>query len=587
MRLGIEVIKRICGHGIGQKLILCLFALCLMVPVHAQRKQKKADEKIYLDHADELRYDQFVNPGVQVVKGNVRFRYQDSQLFCDSAYFNQQQNSFRAFGHVRMKKSGGISLTCERANYYGTSSMVEARQNVVLTQPGRSLHCDSLDYNQNTDYAHFFGGNGGVLVSGTSKIVSKRGEYYMQQHEANFYGNVVMTSPQYKIETDNLHYNTQTEEAHVTGPSVITTNKGEVINTNDGYYYSKSDRMELNGRSTITSKERDIVGDNLKYNNSTGDSEGHGSVKVVDKVNNRIVTGEHVFYNEKKRVGRGEGKVVYVDNKNKNSLIAEHVDYTDSVAVAYGDPLVKDFSEKDTLYMRSDTIRMRAFHLDTDSVYRIIRGYHNVRSYRKDFQAVCGLMIYNTKDSCLTLLDDPIVWSDERQLFGDSIKAYTSESTIREAHVLGQAMSIELAKDKVHYNQVSSKLMHAFFVKGKVRRTDAIGNVLSVFYPEDDKDSTLIGMIYMETDTMRMYLTEKRQLDKIWTSKSTGTMYPMTQIPPGKDKLPGFAWFDYIRPLDPNDLYRRVGKKDNQKLKRSVVVRPPLQYIEDRSRERR
>jgi len=575
-------------HGTTLAAVLCLFALCHPVEAFAQKKKRAAtDEKIYLDHADELQYNQMEMPGVQVVRGRVEFRYQDSRLNCDSAYFNQQQNSFRAFGHVKMRKSGGITITCDRANYYGLSGMVEARQNVVLTQPGRSLHCDSLDYNSNTDYANYFGGKGGTLVDGKNKIVSRRGEYYLSQHEANFFDDVVMTSPQYRITTDNLFYNTQTEEAHVTGPSVIKTNKGEVINTTDGYYYSRTDHMELNGRSTITSEERDIVGDNLRYNNKTGDSEGHGDVKMVDKVNDRVITGDNVFYNEKSRKGHGEGNVVYIDRKNKNSLKAQFVDYTDSAAVATGSPLVKDFSQKDTLYMSSDTIRMKAFNLDTDSVYRKIHCYNNVRMYRRDLQAVCGLMIYNTKDSCMTMYQDPIVWSDERQLFGDSIKAYTNDSTLREAYVMGQAMSIEMARDRENYNQISSRLMHAYFTDGKLRRTDAIGNVLSVFCPEDDKDSTLIGLIYMETDTMRMFVTPTKQLDHIWSSKSEGTMYPMTQIPPGKDRLPGFAWFDYIRPLDPDDLYRRVGKGDNLKLMRQVAIRPPRQRIDGSREEQR
>ncbi len=537
--------------------------LFLALPADAQRKRKAADEKVYLDHADELKYDESVRPGVQIVKGHVRFRYQDTNLSCDSAYFNQTQNTFQAFGHVKMRKKGGITLDCERANYYSSSELMQARKNVVLRQPGKSLHCDSLDYNSATEFANFFGGNGGRLVIGDNTVTSARGEYYLDRHEANFYENVVMKSPKYTINTEHLNYNTDTEEAHVIGPSVIHGKNGEVVHTNDGYYHSKTDRMELVGHSTITSKIRDVEGDHITYNSKTGDSEGDGNVRIVDKVNDRVMTGDHVVYNEQTHKGEGTGNVVYEDRKNLNSLEGEYVNYTDSVAIAYGNPLVKDYSQKDTLFMRCDTIRMRAFNLNTDSLYREVYCYANVRAYRTDIQAVCDLLIFNSKDSCMTMHKDPIAWNGMRQILGDSIKVYMNDSTIRKAYVFGNALSIEKVEDEQQdrFNQISSKEMRAFFTNGKIRRNEAIGNVLSVYFPKDDKDSTYVGLNTLQTDTMRMY-TEERKLQKIWASAPTGTLYPITQIPPGTDKLPSFAWYDFMRPLNKYDLLRRVRKED-------------------------
>ena len=152
------------------------------------------------------------------------------------------------------------------------------------------------------------------------------------------------------------------------------------------------------------------------------------------------------------------------------------------------------------------------------------------------------------------------------------------DSTIDKAHVQGQAMSIEMADSVEHYNQVSSKDMYAYFEKGEIYRSDAVGNVQSVFYPIDDKDSTFMGMNYIETNEMKMYLKE-RKMQKIWTTKADATFYPMTQIPPDKLKLNNFAWFDYIRPLNKEDIFNWRGKASGQELK--VVARhtAPLQTL--------
>lgn len=61
--------------------------------------------------------------------------------------------------------------------------------------------------------------------------------------------------------------------------------------------------------------------------------------------------------------------------------------------------------------------------------------------------------------------------------------------------------------------------------------------------------------------------------------KATGTLYPMTQIPPGKNKLDVFQWFDYVRPLDKNDVFNWRGKAKGTEIKTIERHAAPLQYL--------
>ena len=70
---------------------------------------------------------------------------------------------------------------------------------------------------------------------------------------------------------------------------------------------------------------------------------------------------------------------------------------------------------------------------------------------------------------------------------------------------------------------------------------------------------------------------ENRKLKKMTMSpKSNGTLYPMTQIPPAKMKLDNFAWFDYVRPLNKEDIFKWRGKGAGQELKKSTRGAAPL-----------
>ena len=532
--------------------VLCLFVFCLFSAVAApykQKKRKKTDERVYLVHADQLSYDVYsAVPDAQILRGKVHFTHAGSQLTCDSAYFYQESNSVEAFGHVHFRQGDTLSLTCNYADYNGADQMMHARHNVVLKHRTQTLYTDSLDYDRIYDLAYFF--EGGKLVDGKDRLVSDWGAYSTATRQASFYYGVEMYSGKNHITTDTLHYDTRTSVAHVVGPSTITS-KGSIIHTSDAYLNSHTDQSQLFGRSTIVDKDKSITGDSLYHNSKTGLNEGFGNVVYIDKENKNELRAQHVFYNEQTGYG-------YATNR----------------------ALMLDYSQKDTLWMHADSLKIYTHNIGTDSVYRKVHAFAHVRAYRQDLQAVCDSLVFNSQDSCMTMYRDPIAWNYNRQLLGEVMKVYMNDSTVRKAEIIGQALSVEKVDDKNHYNQVSSTRMDAYFNDGAMRRADAIGSVKTVFYNTDNKDSVLTELNYLETDTMRMYMSPTRQLEKIWASKSVGTMYPITQVPPDKYRLPEFAWFDYVRPTDKDDVFNWRGKKAGSELKAVRRREAPIRSFE-------
>ena len=545
-----KISRYLSGHRIQLAVVLCLFGLCVAQSrkVAKGRHRPKTDERVYLKHADMLRFNQYgEHAGAQILNGNVAFLHKGALLTCDSAYFYQESNSFKAFGHVKMRQGDTLSLTSDYAFYDGDNQMAEARHNVLLRHRGTKLYTDSLNYERLSNIGYFF--EGGKMVDRNNVLVSDWGEYDTETRKAVFIDNVNLRNPKFTLTTDTLHYDTRTSLANIVGPSVIRS-KESVIHTSDGYYNTNTGRARLYGRSTMSNKGKEITGDSL-------------------------------FYDEKRGISQGYRNVIYKDTQKKNELHCNYLWYNEKNGFAFAteNPVMMEYSQKDTLFVHSDTIKVITYHLNTDSVYRTAHCYNKVRAFRNDVQAVCDSLVYNTKDSCMTMYRDPIAWSGDRQLLGEEIQVFMKDSTIDRAHIINQALTAELMPDKDHYQQLSSKEMFAYFTKGQITQTEAIGNVRSIYYPVDDKDSTLMGLVYIETDTMKMFMRD-RQLQKIWTSKTDGTWYPMTQIPPERYKLDGFTWFDYIRPINKDDIYEWRGKKDGTQLKNITRHAAPLQHIE-------
>lgn len=486
------------------------------------RTAKVPDKRVYLVHADVLHFDQYRNPDATILNGKVHFTHAGARLYCDSAYFYEASNSFEAFGHVKMYQGDTLSLISDYAYYDGNEQIARARYNVILKNRKTTLYTDSLDFDRLYDNAYFF--EGGKMVDGNTTLTSDWGEYNTKSKMSVFNYDVKMKSPKFFLTTDTLYYDNAISMAHIVGPSDITSGDSHIY-SEQGFYDTKNEQARLMNRSVLNNKGKTMIGDS-------------------------------VWYDSKQGVSKAFRDVVYVDSVNKNKLTGNYCEYYENTgyALCTDSAVAIDFSQGDSLYMHADTFKVVTFNIDTDSIYRKIHAYHKVRAYRTDVQAVCDSLVYNSLDSCMTMYREPIVWNVNQQLLGDEIQVFMKDSVIDRAHVINNAFSIQqLKSDTAQYNQVSSKEMFAYFVKGQIHETQAKDNVLIGYFFEEG-DSVPIIYNYQETTELRMYMKD-RKLQSVWTPKTSGTMYPINQIPSDRKRLRGFAWYNEVRPKDRYDIF--------------------------------
>lgn len=522
--------------------LLCVLCAVLYAVSPAQPVKKNAKEepkRIYLVHADELTYDRWRNNGAQVLRGNVEFEHDGARLYCDSANYFEASNSFEAWHNVRWVQGDTLSLTSDYGYYDGDEKTLEAKvfspgKQVVMKNRTATLYTDTLYFDRMDNMGYY--NDGGKLVDKTTTLTSIHGEYHTDSKDAFFTDNVRMVDKNFVLTTDTLIYNTRTERADIVGPSDIVSGKSHIYSER-GVYYTNAEQAELLDRSRLDNEGRMLVGDSIWYDGAKGVSEAFVNVEYIDSLNKNALYGNYGYYND-----------------------------STGYAMCTDSAMAVDFSQRDSLYMHADTFKVFSYHLNTDSVYRVMHAYNKVRAYRVDVQAVCDSLVYDGKDSCMTLYRDPIVWNLNQQLLGEEIRVYMKDSVIDYAHVINQAFSIEQLREDKAFNQVSSQEMFAFFEEGQMHEAQAKSNVLVVYYPEDDSDSSYVGLISMTTEELRMFFKE-RQLDYIWAPAPDGIMYPMSQIPPEKRYLEGFNWFDYVRPISKEDIFIWRPKKPGTELR--------------------
>lgn len=491
---------------------------------------------IYLERSDAIRFDDAIMPDVQVLTGSVLLRHNRALLYCDSAYLNQQTNSFEAFGRVRMVQADTIVITARHLIYDGNTEIAYLHDNVKMRNRKVTLATDTLTYERPINLGYYK--CGGVLTDDKNRLVSRHGYYHADTKQAEFKYDVVGTNPDSRIESDTLTYNTDTKVAGIVGPTIIYNQDHTdpdsvltVIRSDLGWYDTNSDQAELLNHSTIEHDHHNFIqGDTIFYDNHEGYGQIFRNMEMRDTTNKMILTGHYGFYQEK-----------------------------DEIMLATDSARFVDYSRTDTVFAHADTLY--SFAVDTN---KVALAYHNARMYSHDYQAISDSILFNSIDSVTHLMQIPILWNDSMQVTGDTIRVYPKGDNLDHMLVHGNAMVIQ-QEDSIHYDQVSGKDIVGYFVDQGLEHVEVLGNAESIFFPKDD--GVMIGLNNMQSSYMHVYFRDGEIYKLSVFPEPKATMSPMEQVRDEMLKLANFTWQIDARPKDKDDIFNRPKRASQDDLK--------------------
>lgn len=537
--------------------VACMAAVSVGVPALSQSAgsvpviapsvpaaDRSAGNRVFLEHADVLRKAQ--NDEYMVVQGSVLFTKGPMEMRCDSAHFYPDTESMDAFGNVSMEQGDTLFVYADELNYDGPAEVAylysDAGKNVRLINRDVELVTPVFTYDLRADIGFYT--SGGTLTDTHNRLRSIEGEYMPSTKEANFYGRVHLNSHSegdtLDIFTDTLYYNTNTHVAELYSPSRVVNARATIFTT-EGNYNTETNVSNLYARSTIVGAEggQQLTADTIFYDKEAGYGEGFGAVVLTDTANCSLVLGDYGYY----------------DQIQDSAFITGHAE-------------LRQYNQGDTLYMHGRYIEsMRDIRI-TDVPEDTLAGlpartvadtshvavvYPRVRFWRVDLQGVADSIRFTQRDSMLRMFVNPVVWSDQRQIFGDVIELHLNDSTVDRANLPRNAFTAEHIED-VHYSQLSGKQMTAYFTDGEITHLDVSGNVEIIMYPEE-QDSTINKIVNAESSFLSADF-EKRMVQRIhmWPETS-GTVTPLFLARKNQYFLSKFKWFEDIRPLDRHDIF--------------------------------
>ncbi len=548
---------------------------------------------IHINQNDSIHtYSQFLryigNERMAYLKKDVRLTDNKGTLFTQDLEYDLKSSigKYKSGGRV---VNGKTVLTSTEGIYYADTKDVYFKKNVHLVDPKYDFRNDTMLYNTQTQVSSWTSPT--VIKSKNGgDIYSSNGTYDLKNGQAFFGNRTVIKDSTRTYVADNSAYDEKTGIAQLEGNAVIKDSVngysvlgGQIyLNKNDNSFlatrkpilifkgeaadstfiaadtlFSGVDKVDKDGKRIVVKKDtlkketvislkdsavviRDIKDDTVKTRKPfQGDS-----------VRNKMLAARNALPNLKDSIASA-----MKTNKTDTSLTSPLAAIGDSLVVrkVMMDSLSGLTGRSDSLLVR-DTSAKKAARDPADTTIRYFIAFHNVRIFNDSLQSVCDSLYYTSEDSIFRLFKDPLVFSNNSQIAGDTIYLFTKNKKAERVYVFENGIVINKANEKM-FNQVGGRTINGYFVDGQIDYVRAKGSPAeSVFYPQDD-DSAYIGMNRSKGDLIDVYFLDKAIHRVKFFNDVDGTLYPMRQIPEDQKYLRNYEWLDKRRPKSKFELF--------------------------------
>lgn len=417
-----------------------------------------------------------------------------------------------------------------------------------------ALHADSL---RTDSLLHAAADSATVSASEGAPIVAAR--------RAGSFDAAAETSPQTAAQQDSLASPQRTESLRRDSPAVDSLRADSLARDSaqlDTVVMTKAQRKQLLREAAAKEKaelkakrdaERRAKLDTIAARRLAKTRAKLDAQRAKDSLRNAQLAAKRAEKEARRRAKLGLPEPVDTlepDSLEQRTLVADSL-ATDSLTL---DALAADSLLLDSLgLLPADSLDS----LPRDTIYRLIKGFHDVRIYRSDFQSVCDSLVAISRDSTIHLYIDPVLWNQNSQITSDVMDIYTANGQVVRAEFVGRPLMIS-ELDTMHYNQVAGKAMTALFRNNQIYRNDVKGNAQTIYFMQEDDAPDIIGLLVLESGDMTFYIEEKQVVGITYRNNPVYTIYPMDKIPPDIALfLKDFKWEAKRRPTQ-RDVFDRT-----------------------------
>ena len=225
--------------------------------------------------------------------GNVMFYHNGTVITCDSAV-RYSERHMECFRNVLINKDS-LYVYGDRAEYNGETNMAYIYSPLIKVIDGdATMYTYSFSFNTLENVGRF--GGGAIITNGDNRLEAERGYYYADSSVVICVEAVEMQDTQYKLQSDSVIYNLDTDVAEFATETFIWNENNEMVNAKSGRYDRNADRFELFEDSYILTEKQEVWADSVDYRRALENAILRRNIQIDDSDQKVLAFGDYGEY---------------------------------------------------------------------------------------------------------------------------------------------------------------------------------------------------------------------------------------------------------------------------------------------------
>ena len=552
---------------------------CDSAIINKETNVLEAFGNIHINQNDSINtYSQYLK---YIGKDRIAFLKKEVRLTDKKGTLYTQELEYNLATSIGKYKNGGkvvngkTILTSTEGIYYADTKDIFFKKKVHLIDPKYDIITDTLLYNTQTQISSW---NTPTKIKSENggDIYSSNGTYDLKNGKAYFGNRTIIKDSTRTYVADKSAYDEVTGIAQLEGNAIIKDSVNGYSILGNQIYLDKNNNSFLATRKPVLIFKGE--GDDSTYVSADtlfSGVEKRDSLGRKIEISKDTIKADSVIDNSKSLPIKNNN----TDKIIKKNLLDSSNRNTDSTIIKNTIPTINNILQDSFVIKKVDTLINKITPLDSSSFFidkidtsqstivipvtetikkdtaiRYFIAFHNVRIFNDSLQSVADSLYYSSEDSIFRLLKNPIVFSNNSQISGDTIFIYTKNKKAERLYVFDNGIIINKLNIRM-YNQIAGRTLNGYFKNGELDYMRAKGlPAESIFYPQDE-DSAFIGMNRSKGDLIDLYFKNK-EINKVKFVKDVeGTFYPIRQIPEKQRLLNNFLWQEKRRPKNKFELF--------------------------------
>lgn len=400
------------------------------------------------------------------------------------------------------------------------------------------------------EFVQYVIGNVVVILEGT-KVTADRAIRNVTRRTSTFTGSVVLVDDGDTLRTDSLHYEEELEIGYATGN--VQLSDGEVVAMAPmGTHYVEERRavfpqgLLLEDSISVLTGEAGVYQIEDKVADLTGN--------VIMESENAELSSDSLTHYRDFAISLARGSVLYlaVSGEDSTWIAGERVERNaeDSLSIVRGNPLLVHF-ERDSLSVDTLIIGAGAFRIQESKTGFRLEAMRDVRVWKTSFAARADSVVYgrseNGQHEFAWFYGQPLIWTDDIQLTGDTVSVVMTEGAIDSLFVRGNAFVADEDSLTKRINQARGKGLVGTFQDDSVR-VFRLGPNAEAIYFRNSEDGEFDGALEVSGDEIYMQIEGDSRRNFKFSWGVQGRRYSESLLPDTL-VLDGLIWEPTLKPM--------------------------------------